>query len=83
MSQATAEPRGTQIVDVERIDDLVGRRNVDLVRDQPMSFAMHGVCGVGVGCLDEAEDLALVGIQPIVDGAIEDDSASTPSARRA
>jgi len=31
---------------------------VDLVRDQPMSFAMHGVYGVGVGCLDEAEDLS-------------------------
>jgi len=38
---------------------------VDGVRHQSVRLAVHGVGGLGVGCLDEAEDLALALVDPV------------------
>src|SRR5215472_7242823 len=38
---------------------------VDLVGDEPMGFAVHGRCGVGVGSVDQAEDLAVLLVDPV------------------
>ena len=39
---------------------------VHLVGDESMRFAMHGVGGLGIGSLDQAEDLALALVDPVL-----------------